>query len=190
MNQCECVRKSNLFILRSGWMLTNALSGMQCFPNGIYLRFACVLRSSQHVYSTTFWCNHWLVRSCSKLERKPLFFLLHWAFEILKYTYAYDTFRNWASSFLAFVFLRVKHVVHPKSGHEMSEKTSINFYSALSLNTSKYCWSQTNSNRNDNLSRKLRSASILTCFRPSRATWRCSMGEFEKWVAKGLPPNN
>ena len=123
--------------------------------------------------------------------------------------YAYDTFGTWAtfffamkgfyqkgnsnywaSSFLVFVILRVKHVVHPKSGHEMSEKYLYKFlYSTLSLNASKYCLSQTRSNWNDNLSRKLRSASILTCFRPSRATWRCRMGEFEKWAAKGFPPN-
>ncbi len=48
----------------------------------------------------------------------------------------------------------------------------------------------TNSNRNHNLSRKLHSASILTCFRPSRATWRCSMGGLKKWAAKGFSPQH
>lgn len=84
-------------------------------------QFACGSCSSQHVYSI--WWNRWLVRSCSKLERKPLLFspaVNPWnslmppmPMTRLKV----QLHHSW------FVILRVKHAVHPKSGPEMSEKT-------------------------------------------------------------------
>ena len=157
-------------------MLWVECSVFQMHPNAICLHEICMCFAIRLACLLNYILMKPLIgRIMLKARKEALFFLLHWTYdEILKYTcslclwhlwklsyvfffamkgfYQKGNSNYWASSFLVFVILRVKHVVHPKSGHEMSEKYLYKFlYSTLSLNASKYCLSQTRSNWNDNL---------------------------------------